>query len=279
MGIPTHPEVPQVPKCPVCGELFARSNLVLCKACQAPHHRKCWTFNKGCATYACHGRTFVLPPVASGDELEFSARGRPNMLWVMVLVPTFLVALMGTTALLPKAIAEMALAVLVPGYVAAMLGATLGPLLTEWRYRLDSTRGTIDREIHFGPVRVQLTPGWKSFQEVEELEVTSAKSMAQKGEGTIHELEVWLRDKSGARHLLDRSPVTDKEGVLLRAEAAAEALDTTLGLPRDVEPPRALPPGLGRALRALPKELDGDGALPAPDPRDALPPGPDDDSG
>jgi hypothetical protein len=237
----------------VCGEVFTRSNLVLCRRCSAPHHRKCWSFNKGCATYACPSRTFVLPPVTVGDEIEFAHRGRPSMAAVAVLVPSFVILLMLAINILPTWAVGPALAVLIPGYVIGMLGATVAPLAMETRYLLDPEAGAIHRERWFGPSRVHQLRTWRTFGDVEELEVRSVKGLAQRGGNEVRETEVWLRAKNGDRILLDRSEATATRELLERAEAAADAMDTTLGLPREVEAPAALPPGLDKALAALPR--------------------------
>lgn len=254
MGHPVEPATPPAaPHCPVCGEVFTRSNLVLCRRCSAPHHRKCWSFNKGCATYACTCRTFVLPPVTIDDEIEFSHRGRASMLAVSILVPAFLFLLIGTLALLPEWLKGPALAVIVPGYVLGMLGATVAPLATETRYRLDPEAGAIHKETYFGPKRVHQLRTWKTFGDVEELEVRSVKGLSQRGGNEVRETEVWLRARNGERVLLDRSEASATRELLERAEAAADAMDTTLGLPREVDAPAALPAGLDKALAALPR--------------------------
>lgn len=254
MGHPVDPpEPPAAPHCPVCGEVFTRSNLVLCRRCSAPHHRKCWSFNKGCATYACTCRTFVLPPVTVDDEISFSHRGRASMAAVAVLVPAFVIGLIMSLSLLPAWLTGPALAVLVPGYVVGMLAATVAPLATETRYLLDPEAGAIHRETWFGPKRVHQLRTWKTFGDIEELDVRSVKGMAQQGGSEVRETEVWARLKSGERVLLDRSEASSTRELLERSEAAADILDTTLGLPREVDAPVALPAGLDRALAALPR--------------------------
>ncbi len=46
------------PHCIVCGESLSR-DLVTCRSCRTPHHRDCWQYFGGCATYACGGKQFV----------------------------------------------------------------------------------------------------------------------------------------------------------------------------------------------------------------------------
>lgn len=38
--------------CQVCGGELA-SEIVACPACETHHHRECWDFAGGCATYGC----------------------------------------------------------------------------------------------------------------------------------------------------------------------------------------------------------------------------------
>ena len=261
MGHPIEPaEAPAAPHCPVCGEAFARTNLVLCRRCSAPHHRKCWSFNKGCATYACPSRTFVLPPVSVDDEIQFSHRGRPNIAAIAVLVPSFVLLLILAINVLPAWALGPALAVLIPGYVFGMIGSTILPLVFETRYLLDPEAGAIHRERWLGPKRVHQLRTWKTFSDVEELDVRSVKGLAQRGGSEVRETEVWLRLKNGERVVLDRSEASATRELLERAEAAADLMDTTLGLPREVDAPAALPAGLDKALAALPRGAAG--ALP-----------------
>jgi hypothetical protein len=53
------------PHCIVCGEPLA-GELVSCRGCKTLHHRDCWQYFGGCATYACGGKQFV--PKASGGR-------------------------------------------------------------------------------------------------------------------------------------------------------------------------------------------------------------------
>jgi len=47
-----------LPHCIVCGEAL-RTDLVSCRSCRTPHHKDCWQYFGGCATYACGGKQFV----------------------------------------------------------------------------------------------------------------------------------------------------------------------------------------------------------------------------
>ena len=53
------------PHCIVCGEPLS-TDLVSCRSCKTPHHRDCWQYFGGCATYACGGKQFA--PKASGGR-------------------------------------------------------------------------------------------------------------------------------------------------------------------------------------------------------------------
>jgi len=58
---------PVVAACPVCGGSFDdNGETVACVTCRTPHHRHCWDFNKGCATYGCGS---VSCEVCELDEL------------------------------------------------------------------------------------------------------------------------------------------------------------------------------------------------------------------
>ena len=39
--------------CTVCGDPLSKWPVVVCNSCSTPHHRDCWGFNKGCATFSC----------------------------------------------------------------------------------------------------------------------------------------------------------------------------------------------------------------------------------
>jgi hypothetical protein len=41
--------------CPVCGTPVGDVR-VICRECRTPHHGDCWTYNGGCAIFACGGR-------------------------------------------------------------------------------------------------------------------------------------------------------------------------------------------------------------------------------
>lgn len=51
----TELEDKNAPHCIVCGEAL-RVDLVTCRSCKTPHHKDCWQYFGGCATYACGER-------------------------------------------------------------------------------------------------------------------------------------------------------------------------------------------------------------------------------
>ena len=55
-----------VPHCIVCGEPLT-TDLVTCRRCRTPHHKDCWQYFGGCATYACGGKQSV-PAKGSGGS-------------------------------------------------------------------------------------------------------------------------------------------------------------------------------------------------------------------
>jgi hypothetical protein len=57
----TRPPPDQVaPHCTVCGESLT-SDLVACRGCRTLHHRECWQYFGGCATYGCGGKLHQEP--------------------------------------------------------------------------------------------------------------------------------------------------------------------------------------------------------------------------
>lgn len=50
--VPEQPDSEQDPMCPYCGKPLA-GPLQICPYCKTPHHRECWTANRGCTTLGC----------------------------------------------------------------------------------------------------------------------------------------------------------------------------------------------------------------------------------
>jgi hypothetical protein len=57
------PQLLETAHCGVCGDNLA-SEIVVCRRCNTPHHRECWQYGGGCATYGCGGRECAVPGVA-----------------------------------------------------------------------------------------------------------------------------------------------------------------------------------------------------------------------
>ena len=52
--------------CPYCKSEFKEGdNIVVCSACDMPHHRECWVENQGCTTFGCQGTIQGLEPGAN----------------------------------------------------------------------------------------------------------------------------------------------------------------------------------------------------------------------
>jgi hypothetical protein len=56
-------ELIETARCGVCGESL-NSEIVICRRCNTPHHRECWQYGGGCATYGCGSRECATPMVA-----------------------------------------------------------------------------------------------------------------------------------------------------------------------------------------------------------------------
>jgi hypothetical protein len=47
------------PICKVCGEAIDESEMIVCAACNTPHHRDCWEYVGACSIYGCNGKIGV----------------------------------------------------------------------------------------------------------------------------------------------------------------------------------------------------------------------------
>jgi hypothetical protein len=47
------------PTCKVCGEPIDDSEIIVCAACNTPHHRDCWEYVGACSIYGCNGKVGV----------------------------------------------------------------------------------------------------------------------------------------------------------------------------------------------------------------------------
>ena len=65
------PQLLEEARCGVCLENLT-SDIVVCRRCNTPHHRECWHYGGGCATYGCGGRECAVPGVAPLAGPHFS---------------------------------------------------------------------------------------------------------------------------------------------------------------------------------------------------------------
>ena len=47
------------PICKVCGEPITAGAVIVCAACNTPHHRDCWEYVGACSIYGCNGKVGV----------------------------------------------------------------------------------------------------------------------------------------------------------------------------------------------------------------------------
>lgn len=254
---------PRQPRCPVCSEDLGRKELVLCGDCHAPHHARCWAYNKGCALYACDCRTSVAAD-GHGQTLDLEVQGKPDVFSMLAILVVFagLSALLKAYWIVPKSFAKPLLKVIKPLFWGGLVTALLGPVATRRRYRVDPIEGNIERKLLVGPVTVGHEVAWRDFDQVLGLEVRVADVPGRLPWGGRKGVEVWLRDTGGECHLVDRASWEDREVLLGQAAALAEMLDTTLGLPKGLSPALGLPTRLGEALAKLPTRQQ-DAALPS----------------
>jgi len=58
---PTTPDEEDGPPiCKVCGEPIAAGAVIVCAACNTPHHRDCWEYVGACSIYGCNGKVGVV---------------------------------------------------------------------------------------------------------------------------------------------------------------------------------------------------------------------------
>lgn len=83
-----HSDSPQIienANCRICGEEM-QHEIVVCRRCQTPHHRDCWEYAGGCATYGCRETVYLVPrralPSKASEKLpeplDESPPGRPG---------------------------------------------------------------------------------------------------------------------------------------------------------------------------------------------------------
>jgi len=71
------PQLLDEARCGVCGDSLAQS-VVVCRRCNTPHHRDCWDYGGGCATYGCGGRECFIPGVAPLAAPHWDAATQPT---------------------------------------------------------------------------------------------------------------------------------------------------------------------------------------------------------
>lgn len=58
---PTAPDESDGPPiCKVCGEPIEAGAVIVCAACNTPHHRDCWEYVGACSIYGCNGKVGVV---------------------------------------------------------------------------------------------------------------------------------------------------------------------------------------------------------------------------
>lgn len=69
--------------CRICGEEML-GEIVVCRRCQTPHHRDCWEYAGGCATYGCRETNYLVPrrgivqPEKTPDDSPPSRPSKPR---------------------------------------------------------------------------------------------------------------------------------------------------------------------------------------------------------
>lgn len=237
------PSAVSVPKCPVCQTELTRQGLVLCQKCSAPHHRQCWTFNKGCGVYACGCRVLVLPPAAQGHpevdpRLVFSRQlgyldDRSGGMMALLVIALFFTHI---TWIFPVVLAFLLPALMTIEHTvdpdAMMLGwcVRLGGLPLVWRTR------------------------YRALAEAQGIELRRRRAGPKPDSQGRSSWEIWLRDGSQGEILLEVTTRKSMDEVLERLEYPVEQMDTVVSLPRGEGEAAALPAGLEASLGSLPDD-------------------------
>lgn len=62
--------------CPFCKTPFTETDdIVVCSACEMPHHKECWVDNRGCTTFGCSGTIDSPDSIQSGRQPQGAAQG------------------------------------------------------------------------------------------------------------------------------------------------------------------------------------------------------------
>lgn len=63
--------------CPFCKTAFAPDDeVVVCSACEMPHHKDCWVENQGCTTFGCNGTIQSAAPTAPEPDNVYGSPER-----------------------------------------------------------------------------------------------------------------------------------------------------------------------------------------------------------
>ena len=67
--------------CPYCKTAFTEQDeIVICSACDMPHHKDCWIENQGCTTFGCSGTIEGLndmPNSVTMNQMQYQPYGQP----------------------------------------------------------------------------------------------------------------------------------------------------------------------------------------------------------
>ena len=238
---PPKPSAVSVPKCPVCTTELSRHGLVLCQKCSTPHHRQCWTFNKGCGVYGCGCRILVLPPASEGHpevdpRLVFSRQlgyldDRSGGLMALMIIALFFTHMSWIPAVL--------VAFLLPALMTIEHTVNPEEMMLEWRLKL-------------GALPLLWRTRYRSLAEAQGIELRRRRAGPEKDSQGRSSWEIWLRDGSQGEVLLAVTKRRSLDDVLERLEFPVEQMDTVVSLPRGEGEVGALPAGLAETLGGLP---------------------------
>lgn len=71
------PQIIDHANCRICGEEM-QAEIVVCRRCQTPHHRDCWEYAGGCATYGCRETIYLIPRRAFPTSGHNTVAESPN---------------------------------------------------------------------------------------------------------------------------------------------------------------------------------------------------------
>lgn len=236
--------------CPVCAGALGDEVGCACVRCATPHHRRCFEYARGCAVFACEGRSHrawePAAPATLSPERDLARgastteQGMAALAWVCwVLLCALMTPLTSGWSLL--AIPLGLLAFLAVGYLRVSVSLDEG--------------GAVVRRVRLGAAT--LSEVRVPAEEVRGLEVEHGVY------GQLPILRTWLCLRRGERWLLREVLSADRDQEHALADEVARRLDTTAQLLEAPSPwaPRvegaASPPALGPAQG--PARLDPSG--------------------